>query len=46
MKDEIRSQLSAGEYQHQIQLWLDRQRQGSFIHRRGESYVAGLPHAP
>lgn len=35
MKDEIRAQLAATEYQHQISLWLERQRQGSFIHRAG-----------
>ena len=46
MKEEIRSQLSASEYQHQIQLWLDRQRQTAFIHRAGEPTTAGLPTAP
>jgi peptidyl-prolyl cis-trans isomerase SurA len=45
-KDEIRNQLSAAEYQHQISLWLDRQRQTAFIHRAGESAVAGLPKQP
>lgn len=31
-KDELRNQLAASEYQHQIQLWLARQRQVAFIH--------------
>lgn len=43
MKEEIRGQLLAAEYQHQIQLWLERQKQNSFIHRAGEPSVAGLP---
>ena len=42
-KDEIRNQLYAGEYQHQIQLWIERQRQSAFIHRAGEQAVAGIP---
>jgi peptidyl-prolyl cis-trans isomerase SurA len=46
MKDEIRGQLTAAEYQHQIQLWLERQRQTAFIHRVGEAPTAGLPSAP
>lgn len=46
MKDEIRGQLTAAEYQHQIQLWLERQRQSAFIHRAGESSATGLPQAP
>jgi len=37
MKDEIRAQLLASEYQHQIALWLERQRQISFIHLAGEN---------
>ena len=45
-KEEIRGQLTATEYQHQIQLWLERQRQTAFIHRAGESGTAGLPVAP
>jgi peptidyl-prolyl cis-trans isomerase SurA len=32
MKEEIRGQLTAAEYQHQIQLWIERQRQSAFIH--------------
>jgi peptidyl-prolyl cis-trans isomerase SurA len=46
MKDEIRGQLTASEYQHQIQLWLERMRQTAFIHRAGEASTAGLPQAP
>jgi peptidyl-prolyl cis-trans isomerase SurA len=34
--DDIRMQLSTGEYQRQISLWLERQKQGLFIHRFGE----------
>jgi peptidyl-prolyl cis-trans isomerase SurA len=43
MKDEIRNQLVTQEYQHQIALWLERQRQTAFIHRAGESSIAGIP---
>lgn len=43
MKEEIRAQLTASEYQHQIQLWLERMRQTAFVHRAGEASVAGLP---
>jgi peptidyl-prolyl cis-trans isomerase SurA len=42
MKDEIRNQLATAEYAHQIQLWLERQRQSTFIHRAGEPSVPGL----
>jgi peptidyl-prolyl cis-trans isomerase SurA len=45
VKEEIRNQLYAGEYQHQIALWLDRQRQNAFIHRAGEESIQGLPAA-
>lgn len=41
MKDEIRNQLTATEYQHQITLWLERQRQSAFIHMAGEPSVVG-----
>ncbi len=37
MKEEIRNQLASSEYQHQISLWLERQRQSAFIHRIGEA---------
>ncbi|MFL5815215.1 MAG: peptidylprolyl isomerase, partial [Bdellovibrionia bacterium] len=33
VRDEIRGQLTASEYQHQIQLWLQRQRQTAYIRR-------------
>lgn len=36
MKNEIRNQLTASEYQHQIGLWLERQRQNAFIHQAGK----------
>lgn len=39
MKEEIRNQLAASEYQHQISLWLERQRQNAFIHKAGEPTV-------
>jgi peptidyl-prolyl cis-trans isomerase SurA len=44
MKDEIRNQLFSSETQHQISLWLERQRQEAFIHRAGESSIAAFPH--
>lgn len=43
MKEEIRAQLSNEEYQRQITLWIDRQRQGSFVHVAGEATFASLP---
>jgi len=43
MKEEIRSQLASTEYQHQISLWLERQRQKAFIHHAGDPSIAGLP---
>jgi len=46
MKDEIRSHLTANEYQHQINLWLERQRQTAFVHRAGEFSVKELPSVP
>jgi peptidyl-prolyl cis-trans isomerase SurA len=46
MKDEIRNQLTTTEYQHQITLWLERERSTAFIHRAGEPTIAGLPLAP
>lgn len=36
LKPEIESHLMNTEYQHQIQLWIERQRQTAFIHRAGE----------
>lgn len=35
VKEEIRAKLSAQEYQRQVELWLERQRHSSFIHRSG-----------
>jgi peptidyl-prolyl cis-trans isomerase SurA len=43
MKDEIRGQLATKEYQHQISLWLERQRQSAFVHHAGESSVKEIP---
>ncbi len=42
MSNEIRSQLAAAEYQRQIQLWIERQRQIAFIHRSGQPSIAGI----
>jgi peptidyl-prolyl cis-trans isomerase SurA len=42
-KEEIRAQLASVEYQHQIKLWLERQRQSAFIHRAGESSLKEIP---
>jgi peptidyl-prolyl cis-trans isomerase SurA len=33
VKEDIRNQLAASEYQHQIQLWLARQERQAFVHR-------------
>ncbi len=46
MKEEIRNQLAAAEYQHQISLWLQRQRQKSFIHKTGEPSITGVAVTP
>jgi peptidyl-prolyl cis-trans isomerase SurA len=43
VSDQIRSQLAGGEYQRQLQLWLERQRQTAFIRRAGDTPIAGLP---
>lgn len=43
LKEEIRNQMIASEYQHQISLWLERQRQTAFIHRAGEAAIVGIP---
>ena len=43
MKDEIRGQLAAAEYQHQISLWLERQRQKNFIHKSGNAITKEIP---
>lgn len=41
-KEEIRNQMIASEYQHQIVLWLERQRQTAFIHKAGEPAISTL----
>jgi parvulin-like peptidyl-prolyl isomerase len=41
-KEQIRNQLIATEYQHQIALWLDRQRLISFIHHAGDPSAASF----
>lgn len=46
MKEEIRGRLAAEEYQHQIALWLERQRQSAFIHHAGQSFTSEVPAAP
>jgi parvulin-like peptidyl-prolyl isomerase len=43
MSEEIRSQLTAREYQRQIGLWLERMRQEAFVHRAGAPSVAAAP---
>lgn len=43
VKEEIRTQLVSAEYQHQISLWLERQRQSAFIHLAGQSPTLGIP---
>lgn len=41
MKEEIRGKLTASEYQHQIGLWLQRQRQTTFIRIAGDTSLPG-----
>ena len=43
MKEEIRAQLAASEYQRQVALWIDRQRQLAFIHLAGQASTIGIP---
>lgn len=43
MKDRIRDELAAVEYQRQLQLWLERQKQKAFIHRAGEPASSAVP---
>ena len=40
---ETRGLLASAEYQRQLTLWLERQRDSSFIRKAGDSSVAGLP---
>lgn len=42
-KEEIRAKLMSQEYQRQIQLWIERQRQSAFVHKRGQPTLAGVP---
>lgn len=46
VSDRIRAQLASGEYQRQLQLWLERQRQTAYIRHAGDTAVAGLPKGP
>lgn len=46
VSDQIRAQLAGGEYQRQLQLWLERQRQVAYIRRAGDPSIAGLPKGP
>lgn len=45
-KEEIRQQLSTAEFQHQIALWLERQRLNSFIHRAGDPALTTMNLSP
>jgi peptidyl-prolyl cis-trans isomerase SurA len=42
-REEIRARLTTEEYQRQIALWLERQRQQAFIHRAGASFLDEVP---
>lgn len=46
VSDQIRAQLASGEYQRQLQLWLERQRQTAYIRHAGDAPAAGLPKGP
>lgn len=46
VKEEIRGQLMAAEFQHQMNLWLERKKQKAFIHRAGVSYAKEVPLVP
>lgn len=39
LKEKIRAQLTAKEYQHQIGLWLEREKQKAFVHLAGTSSI-------
>ncbi len=45
IKEDIRNQLAASEYQHQISLWLDRKKQNAFIHKAGEPTLPAVKKA-
>lgn len=40
VKEELRAQLAQQEYQHQISLWIDRQRQNAHIHLAGAETIS------
>lgn len=40
--EEIRASLATNEYQRQIELWLERERQKAFIHKAGEDPLAAF----
>ncbi len=46
VSDQLRGQLASGEYQRQLQLWLERQRQTAYIRHAGDAPAAGLPKGP
>lgn len=46
VSDQIRGQLASSEYQRQLALWLERQRQTAFIRRAGDPPATGLPKGP
>jgi len=46
VSEQIRAQLASGEYQRQLQLWLERQRQTAYIRHAGDAPAAGLPKGP
>lgn len=46
LSEQIRGGLANTEYQRQLSLWLERQRDLAFIHRVGDSSIAGLPKCP
>ena len=41
-KEEIRAKLATKEFQHQVNIWVDRQRDAAFIHHKGESIIQEL----
>jgi peptidyl-prolyl cis-trans isomerase SurA len=43
VKENIKNQMVAAEYQHQISLWLQRQKQSSFLHLAGDERELGSP---
>ncbi len=46
LSDQIRGGLANVEYQRQLTLWFERQRDLAFIHRAGDPSIAGLPKGP